>query len=89
MTEAAGLIEQVRQAWIAWDRYPGQIDTAVRMQEACEQLAVHLGVGHVQLRRSLAQSRREDLTYDQALERVHAQEPGPDAPATVGEAPTI
>jgi hypothetical protein len=64
------LVEAVLLRWEQWDRQPGRVDVAQRMEEACAALAAEVGMSCTQLRDRLCSLRRDGASYDEALAEV-------------------
>lgn len=50
--------EELVRAWNAWENEPGRLQTALRMETACQVVADELGITSNELRSELAAARR-------------------------------
>lgn len=62
------LTKRFIDVWKAWDKTPGNLYRANAMVDACIELADMLGTTTIELRRWLAEARRDGLSYDEAVE---------------------
>lgn len=58
------------KAWISWDANPGRVETAARMEAACQAAARQLGTDATRLRIVLASFARKDATKRATLLEV-------------------
>lgn len=63
------LSAKLYQAWMAWDNMSGSLETATRMENACQAVATVLGRNVNEFREALAEGRRGGLHYRDVIAR--------------------